>query len=61
MKRKVFFMDKNQKINCTVESCKYNNTEKEECILKQIIVTPMAECHTKKADESMCSSYEYEK
>ena len=55
------FMDKGQKINCTVGSCKYNNTNKEECILNQIVVTPMQNCHTKKADESMCSSYEFDK
>ena len=54
-------MEKNQKINCTVESCKYNNIGKEECMLKQIVVTPMNNCHTKKADESMCSSYEFDK
>ena len=53
-------MDKNQKINCTVESCKFNNLEKEECILKQIIVTPIENCDTKTPDESMCSSYECE-
>jgi hypothetical protein len=55
-----FYMEEKQKINCSVESCKFNNTDKEECILKQIKVTPMQDCHTKKADESMCSSYEYE-
>lgn len=54
-------MDKKQKINCTVGSCKYNNTDSKECILNQIVVTPMQDCNTKKADESMCSSYEYEK
>ncbi len=54
-------MGKNQKINCTVESCKYNNIGNKECGLKQIIVTPMQDCNTKKADESMCSSYEYDK
>lgn len=54
-------MEKNQKINCTVESCKFNDLENSECILKQIKVTPMQDCHTKKADESMCSSYEYDK
>lgn len=54
-------MEKNQKINCTVESCKFNNSDNEECTLKQIIVTPMQNCQTKKADESMCSSYKYEK
>lgn len=51
-------MDKNQKINCTVESCKYNNQEKQECELKQIMVTPIDNCKTRQPDESMCSSYE---
>ena len=54
-----FIMDKNQKINCTVGSCKFNNTEKQECILKQIMVAPITNCNTKTADESMCSSYDY--
>lgn len=52
-------MDFNQKINCTVGSCKYNNSDKKECTLNHIIVTPMNNCNTKKADESMCSSYEF--
>ena len=51
-------MEKNQKINCTVGSCKFNNIDKEECILKQITVTPINNCYIKKTDESMCSSYE---
>ena len=50
-------MDEMQKINCTVESCKYNNGKKKECELKQIIVTPVEGCETKQPDESMCSSY----
>ena len=54
-------MEEKQKINCTVESCKFNNASREECILKQITVTPIQNCNTKKADESMCSSYEFEK
>ena len=49
-----------QKINCTVESCKYNKNKEHECSLKQIIVTPMENVDTKSADESMCSSYENE-
>ncbi len=53
-------MENNQKINCTVGSCKYNNTHKKECTLNAIIVTPMQDCNTKKADESMCSSYEFQ-
>ena len=51
--------DKKQIINCTVESCKYNNTETQMCELKQIVVSPLPNCDTKKCDESMCSSYEY--
>ena len=53
-------MERNQKINCTVSSCKYNNTENAECVLKAIQVSPMEGCNTKKADESMCASYENE-
>ena len=52
-------MDGKQKINCTVESCKYNNSNGNECTLNRIIVTPMQDCNTKKADESMCSSYKF--
>lgn len=51
----------NQKINCTVNSCKYNNCNNQECILKQITITPIQNCNTKKPDESMCSSYENHK
>lgn len=51
-------MERNQKINCTVASCKYNNTENAECVLKAIHVSPMEGCETKKPDESMCASYE---
>ena len=54
-------MNKNQKINCTVTSCKYNNEQAQECKLEQIIVTPIIGCNTKQADESMCSSYRNEK
>lgn len=50
-------MEKNQKINCTVSSCKYNKEGEQECSLPQIIVTPIENCDTKQPDESMCSSY----
>lgn len=50
-------MDKNQKINCTVESCKFNNYQKSECNLEQIIVEPIIGCESKNPDESMCASY----
>lgn len=61
--RKIFRRDKmeaNQKINCTVESCKYNNPEKAKCTLEAIHVAPMKNIDTKNADESMCASYENE-
>ena len=54
-------MEKNQKINCTVTSCKYNDEERQECELQQIIVTPIIGCNTKQSDESICSSYRHEK
>ena len=54
-------MERNQKINCTVESCKFNDCQKQKCNLEQIIVEPIQGCDTKNPDESMCSSYEYDK
>lgn len=47
-----------QKINCTVESCKFNDGNNNKCILKQITVTPVDDVETELPDESMCSSYE---
>ncbi|MCI9365446.1 MAG: DUF1540 domain-containing protein [Clostridia bacterium] len=52
-------MDNKQKINCTVNSCKYNNCDSCECTLNQITVEPIDECETCTPDESMCGSYEY--
>lgn len=50
--------DNNQKINCTVESCKYNNCNYNLCELQQIEVKACQNCSTGKAeDESMCGSY----
>ena len=51
-------MEKKQKINCTVKSCRYNDNEHKECDLEAIIVTPVKNCNTGKADESQCGSYE---
>ena len=52
-------MEKNQKINCTVESCTWNNGQTQECELEQIIVEPCQNCDNgKPEDESMCGSYE---
>lgn len=53
-------MENRQKIHCTVQSCKYNNTQDKKCILESIIVTPTQNNSSKKEDESMCSSYENE-
>ena len=51
-------MDKNQKINCNVCSCEYNNTREELCELKEIKVAPCKNCNTgNPEDESMCASY----
>lgn len=51
-------MEQNQKINCTVSSCKYNNTQNQKCQLQSIIVTPVQGVDTANPDESMCSSYD---
>ena len=52
-------MERNQKISCTVESCKYNNNDGG-CVLKEIKVIPNKDCNSKRPDESNCSSYKYE-
>ena len=51
-------MEKNQKINCTVASCKYNDIQRQNCNLDSIIVTPVEGVQTANPDESMCSSYD---
>lgn len=53
-------MEKNQKINCTVSSCIYNNENENKCILEAIKVEPVQNCNTAECDESMCASYENE-
>lgn len=54
-------MEGNQKINCKVKTCKYNEKNNNLCRLQAIQVEPTNNCKTKKPDESMCSSYIYEK
>lgn len=54
-------MGNNQKISCTVGSCKYNDELDGRCTLSEIIVTPTKNCTTKQTDESKCSSYKYDK
>lgn len=53
-------MEENQKINCTVSSCKYNNQQKEKCTLQAIHVAPIQNVDTETADESMCASYQFD-
>ena len=53
-------MENDQKINCTVSSCKYNNNQKQKCNLQSIIVTPVEGVDTQNPDESMWSSYDNE-
>jgi len=51
-------MGKIQKINCTVNSCAFNNKNHHICELNEIKVAPCPECNNGKAqDESMCDSY----
>ena len=52
-------MDKQQKINCTVESCAYQDAQTKRCTLQAIKVVPTENCDTCETDESMCGSYEY--
>ena len=49
---------KNQKINCTVESCIYQDGKTNRCTLQTINVMPTENCNTSEPDESMCGSYE---
>ena len=51
-------MEKNQKINCTVGSCVYQDRNKKTCTLSAINVVPVANINTSKPDDSMCGSYE---
>ena len=43
--------NQNQTINCTVSSCKFNNGQRQQCELENIIVTPVEGCQTKQPDD----------
>lgn len=51
--------DKNQKINCTVSSCEYNDCDSKMCELKQIEVQACQGCASGTPEESMCGSYKH--
>ena len=50
-------MEENQTINCTIGTCKYNNSKSNLCTLKAINVKKMNNTKPLTADESMCASY----
>ncbi len=52
-------MEKNQKINCTVKSCAYQDENTKCCTLQAINVVPTPNTTTHETDESKCGSYEY--
>ncbi|QGU00022.1 hypothetical protein SYNTR_1428 [Candidatus Syntrophocurvum alkaliphilum] len=48
-----------QAINCTVNSCSYNDVNGNACTLDGIQVSPCSHVHNgSPEDESMCSSYQ---
>ena len=51
-------MEHNQKINCTVHSCAFQNQDTSTCSLKGITVRACKNCDAQTPEESMCSSYE---
>lgn len=52
-------MEANQRINCSVSSCKYNNQQNAKCTLEAIQVAPIQNKDTKNPDESKCASYQF--
>lgn len=52
-------MDDKQKINCTVENCKYNDYNAKKCVLKAIVVEPCSSTNNgdRFEDQSMCGSF----
>ncbi len=50
-------MNNNQKIKCTVCSCKYNGIEDCNCKLEQITIKPYPEDNSRNPDETICSNY----
>ena len=49
-------MEENQKINCTVESCVYQDSKNRRCTLQAINVMPTTDNFSGEIDESMCGS-----
>ena len=51
-------MEKNQRINCTVQSCAYQDENTKCCTLHAINVVPTPNNNSMQPDESKCGSYE---
>ena len=47
-----------QKIKCSVEDCKHQNEDKNECKLSEINVCPCGCMKADDAQDTMCDSYE---
>ena len=54
-------MESNQKIHCSVGSCKYNDITVQECKLKAINIMPNTNVNTGDEKETMCVSYKNNK
>lgn len=50
-------MENNQKIKCTVCSCKYNTIEGSNCQLDEITIKPYPNDESRKVYETVCSNY----
>ena len=49
-------MEDNQKINCTVHSCRFQNKNKGTCSLNDITVKACPNCDVQTPEDSMCRS-----
>ena len=49
-------MEGNQKIHCTVETCKYNEKNQNLCKLQAIQVEPTKNCDTNKSNRTTTST-----
>lgn len=59
--KEVCKMESNQKIHCSVGSCKYNDITVQECKLKAINIMPNTNVNTGDEKETMCVSYKNNK
>ncbi len=56
-------MQKEQRIKCDVESCKYQNDKNGKCILEEIQISSNCGCPSNDisdSEETICASFEYQ-